>query len=180
MIYVDEFLHAKWWRHWWWMPVWKMKTKMTTICLLNVCIVESYVHAFITVESDVYIHIGDDRIFISILTMTKYFVFILETINDIVVSWGDDLGDNLVPHAYKVVSRAHCIHSSLCEYVHCWIMWIIWLCGLVIICIGETRWIMWTWWFGELYELVIWWIIWIGDWWIMSLGEFIRWRLFWW
>jgi len=64
---------------------------MTTICLLNVCIVESYVHAFITVESDVYIHIGDDRIFVFILATTEYYVLILATINDTNVSWGDDL-----------------------------------------------------------------------------------------
>jgi len=51
-----------------------------------------------------------------------------------------------VPHAYRVVSRAHCIHSSLCECA---------LVNYVTMWIGETRWIMWTWWFGELYEFVI-------------------------
>ena len=83
-----------------------------------------------------------------ILVTTEYFVFILATINDIVISWGDDF----VSNAYRVVSRAHCIHSILCEYVHWWIMS---LCELVIMCIGETWWIMWTWWFGELYEFFI-------------------------
>jgi len=34
-------------------------------------------------------------------------------------------------------------------------MWIMRLCELVIMCIGETWWIMWIWWFGKSYEFVI-------------------------
>ena len=44
--------------------------------LLNLCIFESYVHAFINVEYGVYIHMGDD----------EYFVFKLATIIDTYVS----------------------------------------------------------------------------------------------
>jgi len=29
-------------------------------CWMNVCIMESYVHAFISVESDIFIHIGNN------------------------------------------------------------------------------------------------------------------------
>jgi len=40
--------------------VWKMRTLLMTICLVNICIIGSYVHAFISVESDIYIHIDND------------------------------------------------------------------------------------------------------------------------
>jgi len=44
----DEFLHAKWWRYWWWTHVWKVTMLMMTICRVHVCIIEWYVHAFIS------------------------------------------------------------------------------------------------------------------------------------
>jgi len=51
------------------------------LALILVSIV-SYVHVFMTDGDGLYIHIGDD-----------YDVF--------VASWGDDLGGDLVPHAYR-------------------------------------------------------------------------------
>jgi len=63
---------------------WKMLMLIVDDFLLNICIFESYVHAFINVEYGVYIHMGDD----------EYFVFKLATIIDTYVSWGDDLGDD--------------------------------------------------------------------------------------
>jgi len=60
MIYVDEFLHAigddfdsvcMYWKCWCW---------LLTNCCWTYALIESYVHAFINVVSDVYIHIGND------------------------------------------------------------------------------------------------------------------------
>jgi hypothetical protein len=119
---------------------WKMLTLIVADLLLNVCIVESYVHAFINVESDVYIHIGDDEYFVFILAKTDFFSFILSKTIDTYVSWGEDLGDDW--YHMHIDSCLGALHNLTCvifayvlgEYFHWWNIgksytwWNWWIC----------------------------------------------------
>jgi len=48
VIYGGEFLHAKMMVFWWCLHVWIFSVFMSVRCCLNICIIESYVHAFIS------------------------------------------------------------------------------------------------------------------------------------
>jgi len=86
-------------------------------------------------KSDIYIHIGDDRIFISIMAMTRILCIHIDDNNDIVVSWGDDLGDDryhmhiksCLEHIANIESVM--FDSVVGDYMHWWI--------LVIYVLGE-------------------------------------------
>jgi len=102
-IYVDEFLHAIGDDFDGLCMYWKMAMLIVDDLLLNMCIdwvICSCIH-----KSDIYIHIGDDQIFISILVMTRILYIYIGVQNYIYIcilrwrpwSWP-------VPHAYRVVS----------------------------------------------------------------------------
>jgi len=157
VIYVDEFLHAKWQRYWWWMHVWKMKTKMMTICLLNVCIVESYVHAFI---SRIFISNEDDQ----------NTLYSNDGDYDTVVCWGDDLDDDRY-HKYieSCLGALHTLDNWLnVSYLIMCLVNLDDLCALVNLVnyvLDEI------WWICEDVESVLVWLLYLYAWCIiMMLG----------
>jgi len=78
---------------------------MMTICWVNVCIIESYVHAFISCW------VG--------------YLYPVTMIRILYIQWR-----RLVPHAYRVMSRVHCIRLINGEKCHTWqCAW--WICALV-------------------------------------------------
>jgi len=85
MIYVDEFLHATGDDFDGVCMYWKMLMLIVDDLLcerLRCRVICSCIH-----KSDIYIHIGDDRIFISILTMTRIICIHIGVENDTNVSW---------------------------------------------------------------------------------------------
>jgi len=99
---------------------------MMMICCVNVCIVESYVHAFISrifisilAMTQIFIPIlAMTWIFISILVMTRILCIHIGDDNDIGVSRGDDLGDNRYHmHIVSCLERIAYIESAMFDYV---------------------------------------------------------------
>jgi len=147
MIYVDEFLHVIGDDFDDVCIYWKKLMLIVDVCCWTYALVESYVHAFINVESDVYIHIGDDEYFVFILATTKCFAFILATINDTDVSWGDGLGDDLYRmYIESCLGALHNLTGVILayvhgEYLHWWIVYLgkfgeyvkMWKCTCVLL-----------------------------------------------